>query len=87
MFTFSPPHPARRTARAALWQTRMDLLTGGGFLAEADINVETVVDGRDIQPFVDNITGAGGNPIPEPATMTLLGLGGAALLRRRHRLI
>jgi len=66
-------------------QPFVDLLTGGGYQAEADINEDTVVDGLDIQPFVDIITGAGGNPVPEPATLSLLAIGGVALLRRRMR--
>ena len=65
-------------------QPFVDLLTGGGYQAEADIHGDGVVDGLDIQPFVDVITGAGGSPTPEPATLSLLLLGGLAV-RRRHR--
>ena len=65
-------------------QPFVDLLTGGGYQAEADINADSVVDGLDIQPFVDIITGVGGDPVPEPATMVLLGLGGLALRKRRQ---
>ena len=58
-----------------------------------DVNGDLVVDGLDIQPFVDIITGAGGasasqlselTTVPEPTTMALLGLCGLALVKRRR---
>ena len=37
------------------------------------------------QPGAVNVTGAALTPVPEPATMSLLALGGLAMLRRRKR--
>ena len=38
-------------------QPFVDLLTGGGFQAEADLNSDGVVDLLDVQPFVSALTG------------------------------
>ena len=49
----------------------------------------TFVGGSTIGPnsmYVDNIIGSGASPtVPEPMTLSLLGIGAAALLRRRSR--
>ena len=47
-----------------------------------DIDGSGALNNNDITPFVTLLTS--GSPVPEPMTMVLLGLGGAALLRRRR---
>jgi len=67
------------------------LLTNWGAVAgdnwaKADFDGDNLVDGADFNHILTN-WGAGGAPlmadVPEPATMTLLVIGGVALIRRR----
>lgn len=68
------------------------LLTEGGFQGEADINSDSLVNALDIDPFVGILTGASVSgkrfaslqAVPEPSSLSLLGLGGLALMRRRR---
>ena len=49
-----------------------------------DLNGDGNVDNLDITPFVDLLTG-GGSPVPEPATMVVLGLGALGVVVRKRR--
>ncbi|RPI60143.1 MAG: PEP-CTERM sorting domain-containing protein, partial [Planctomycetaceae bacterium] len=58
--------------------------------AQGDFNGDGKVDGTDLGLLGDNWNPVGyasssdaGSPIPEPATMLLLAIGGMAMLRRR----
>ena len=51
----------------------------------ADTNFDGNVDNLDITPFVNLLAGGGAQAIPEPATLSLLALSGAVLIRRRKR--
>jgi hypothetical protein len=64
-------------------------LSGQGY-AQGNANTDDVINGTDLAIFkatfgLSGTPGDGGNPpaVPEPATMALLAMGGAALLRRR----
>ena len=48
-----------------------------------DFNKDGIISDADYTIWADNYTGAGGVAIPEPATLSLLALGGLALLRRK----
>ncbi len=53
----------------------------------ADFNDDDIVDVLDLTIFANNFgstTGAKETPIPEPAALALLGLGGLAVIRRRR---
>jgi len=54
-----------------------------------DFDGDGDVDADDLATWGANYTGAGGAPlmadVPEPATMTLLAIGGVALIRRRRK--
>lgn len=49
--------------------------------SDSDLNETVFVDGLVVGQTFDNVL----NPVPEPATMIALGLGAAALLRRRRK--
>ena len=51
---------------------------------DGDFNGDTVVDGADYTTWADNFLAGGARPAPEPATLSLLALGGLALIRRRR---
>jgi len=53
-------------------------------LAVGDINGDGFFNNQDINPFVALLTG-GGAAVPEPATLSLLALGGLAVLRVRRK--
>ncbi|MBN1941725.1 MAG: PEP-CTERM sorting domain-containing protein [Phycisphaerae bacterium] len=59
--------------------------------AQGDFNLDGFVDPADYTIYADEYgntaSGSPVNPTPEPATMSLLGVGALALLRRRSRLI
>ena len=62
------------TASGATWAM-------GDFNGDGDVDI---FDYLDLQAQY-GWTAGGGAPIPEPATMALIGLGGLAVLRRRRR--
>ena len=53
-----------------------------------DFNGDGVTDFADFQSLLDNWNpaGVGASPVPEPACLSVLLLGGAAMLRRNRRL-
>jgi hypothetical protein len=71
---WAPPNP---TSNAAYGQNAMQS-TGGGAFSQAFVDAGLTV-GADL-PFIIQ-----GQAVPEPATMAILGLGAAALLRRRRK--
>ena len=54
----------------------------GPFQAEADMNLDGVVNGLDVDPFVAAVVGGGLQAVPEPWTIALLALAGLALCFR-----
>jgi hypothetical protein len=60
----------------------VDVLLGGSFQAEADMNTDGVVNGLDVDPFVAEIVGGGVQAVPEPSTLALFALAGLAMVFR-----
>ena len=55
---------------------------------QADMNKDGVVNGLDVDPFVEAVVGGGAQAVPEPGTLGLLVLGGILpwlLVSRRRR--
>ena len=81
---------ARYTGELGTGNFDFDLLIGPDKTIPADIDRDGDVDNVDIGTLLGNYTGvpAGGMDLqvtPEPATLCLLSLGGAAMLRRRRQ--
>jgi Concanavalin A-like lectin/glucanases superfamily len=64
------------------YQTSTGLTDG---VARGDINNDAALDNEDIGPFVTLLLGGGAAAVPEPASVVLLVLGGAGVLRIRRR--
>jgi hypothetical protein len=58
---------------------------GGAGWAGGDFNEDGTVDGADYTIWADNYVAGAAAPVPEPAVLSLLILGGPALVRRRKK--
>jgi hypothetical protein len=63
-------------------------MSADDFLSLGDVNSDGVVNNADLQALIDLVKNGGGtaNPVPEPASFVLFGLGALAIaIRRRSR--
>jgi hypothetical protein len=69
------------------WQNNFGMASGGTW-SQGDFNNDGKVDGADFLMWQNNfgadITAGASAAVPEPATLTLLGLGAMGLIRRRR---
>jgi len=65
----------------AAWQAQYP---GKDVLAVGDCSLDGNFNNQDINPFIAILTG-GGAAVPEPVTLSVIGLGGLALLKRKQK--
>jgi hypothetical protein len=73
--------------KASCWTWGYDVTVPQTLVQIGDLNVDGLVNTDDSAIILANWTGtpaAGGGMVPEPVTVSLLALGGLALLRRRR---